>query len=166
MYGHAWSSIASQPHRNMSTLSKLSTLGISNTQSMPGLAMNLNKSVSCTGSDSSPRISISSLMGDPETEDSSGQKDMRQVRLFKTRFCSYGTDCPYLARGKCLYAHNKDEIRFRPPPPSSYKKSASPKAPTALGSESVWSVPSDESRNMFLSLFDFMPPRQSPSTAH
>ena len=57
----------------------------------------------------------------PGSPDNRGQ-DMRQVRLFKTRFCSYGLDCPYLAKGKCLYAHTKDEIRFRPPPPVGYKQ--------------------------------------------
>lgn len=53
----------------------------------------------------------------------SKSQDTRQLRLFKTRFCSYGADCPYMAKGKCLYAHNKDEIRLRPPPPTKMKSS-------------------------------------------
>ena len=47
--------------------------------------------------------------------------DMRQARLFRTRFCQFGTDCPYFIKGTCLYAHNKDEMRLRPPPPKGYK---------------------------------------------
>lgn len=74
--------------------------------------------------------------------------DQRQARLFKTRFCSYGLDCPYLAKGKCLYAHNKDEIRLRPPPPSGYRvpvvrasQSVAPDQSPTGSNESVWSLP-------------------------
>jgi hypothetical protein len=81
-------------------------------------------------------------------------QDLRQVRLFKTRFCSYGMECPYLAKGKCLYAHSKEEIRLRPPPPSITSKgilqrpsngSMSPREflpePSHVGANSVWSIP-------------------------
>lgn len=51
--------------------------------------------------------------------------DLRQVRLFKTRFCQYGSDCPYLLKGTCLYAHNREEVRSRPPPPRNFRGSSS-----------------------------------------
>jgi hypothetical protein len=129
--------------------------------------------------------SLESLIGEPETPvESEAQKDMRQVRLFKTRFCSYGSECPYLMRGKCLYAHNRDEIRFRPPPPPSYKaatKKAGKSSPVstprsvpinyACTSKSVWALPESaptviadppaSSSTSSYSLFDFMPPRTS-----
>ncbi len=44
-------------------------------------------------------------------------KDVRQVRLFKTRICSYGDECPYFKKGRCLFAHTREEVRIRPPPP-------------------------------------------------
>ena len=132
------------------------------------------------GTSSSFNGSLSSLIGEPEPGvECAAPKDMRQVRLFKTRFCSYGSDCPYMLRGKCLYAHNRDEIRFRPPPPPSYKmpkqstKSSpvtSPKADSP--SKSVWALPENSpSENgdgsppnrtgTSYSLFDFMPRRSS-----
>lgn len=88
----------------------------------------------------------------PESPNHRGQ-DMRQVRLFKTRFCSYGLECPYLAKGKCLYAHSKDEIRCRPPPPTKQGSNRSVNDSTDRGhsvypdqsptgsTESVWSLP-------------------------
>lgn len=95
------------------------------------------------------------------TDSSSGSPsnrnaDQRQARLFKTRFCSYGLDCPYLAKGKCLYAHNKDEIRLRPPPPCGYKvpnvkvspnyeeKNFAPDQSPIGSNESVWSLPESQ----------------------
>ena len=63
---------------------------------------------------------------DASPSSSNGNDPMRQVRLFKTRFCQYGTDCPYLVKGTCLYAHNRDEVRLRPPPPKGYKPVPSP----------------------------------------
>ena len=67
---------------------------------------------------SPPAQSVTEISADSP---SSKSQDTRQLRLFKTRFCSYGADCPYMAKGKCLYAHNKDEIRLRPPPPTKMK---------------------------------------------
>ena len=100
-------------------------------------------------------------------------QDSRQVRLFKTRFCSYGLDCPYLAKGKCLYAHNRDEIRLRPPPPSRMKVSLRDekdldKSPEG-SNESVWTLPDSpgpepapncerNSSDMMTSLFDCLKP--------
>jgi len=129
---------------------------------------------------------LSSLIGEPEPGvECVASKDMRQVRLFKTRFCSYGSDCPYMLRGKCLYAHNRDEIRFRPPPPPSYKMSSKPSNKTSPVSspkgvspiKSVWALPENTTsehggvspqslgrqQNVVptYSLFDFMPPRTS-----
>jgi len=168
LYGNAWSTIVAHNARNNSTLGKLSALGITN-QHASGLSMNSNRSMNCSGSDSSPRVSICSLMGELELEDPNAPKDMRQVRLFKTRFCSYGADCPYMARGKCLYAHNKDEIRFRPPPPTSYKKPSPPTSilqttPTVFSGESVWKIPETTEQSP-LSLFDFLSPSSHPETA-
>lgn len=89
----------------------------------------------------------------PYTDSASGSpasrgSDQRQTRLFKTRFCSYGLDCPYLAKGKCLYAHSKEEIRLRPPPPSGYRvpvvrasRSVAPDQSPTGSNESVWSLP-------------------------
>ena len=91
--------------------------------------------------------------------------DQRQARLFKTRFCSYGLDCPYLAKGKCLYAHNKEEIRFRPPPPTGYRipasrpsnsinhdvcgeKTIAPDQSPTGSHESVWSLPESPSSRL------------------
>lgn len=77
---------------------------------------------------------------DASPDSSCGKDDMRQVRLFKTRFCQYGTDCPYLAKGTCLYAHSRDEVRFRPPPPKGYKAPSVAGRPSFDSSrESVWS---------------------------
>ena len=133
--------------------------------------------------------SLSSLIGEPEPGvECAAPKDMRQVRLFKTRFCSYGSDCPYMLRGKCLYAHNRDEIRFRPPPPPGYNVPSKPSTKTSPGyspkasspNKSVWALP-ENSQSEYgdvspqssgkqqgvvpsYSLFDFMPPR--PSTTN
>lgn len=63
------------------------------------------------------------VVDDSETTCGENPNDTRQLRLFKTRFCSYGADCPYMAKGRCLYAHSKDEIRLRPPPPTKLKMS-------------------------------------------
>ena len=126
---------------------------------------------------------LSSLIGEPETGvECAAPKDMRQVRLFKTRFCSYGSDCPYMLRGKCLYAHNRDEIRFRPPPPTGYNAptkpstktspTLSPKASDGSPTKSVWALPENSPSDYgdvssqanvvpSYSLFDFMPPRTS-----
>jgi hypothetical protein len=123
----------------------------------------------------------------PESPSSRGQ-DMRQVRLFKTRFCSYGLECPYLAKGKCLYAHSKDEIRCRPPPPPVGQKSIArrtscgsmsphstcsfPDQSPAGSNESVWSLPTSPNHGVWgsavgcsqlpepkmPSLFDCLPP--------
>ena len=94
-------------------------------------------------------------IGIHDSPNARGGQDLRQVRLFKTRFCSYGMECPYLAKGKCLYAHSKEEIRCRPPPPSIANKlsaqrsvngSLSPSkllldsSPIRAG-DCVWSVP-------------------------
>jgi len=57
-----------------------------------------------------------------------GHIDPRTIRLYKTRFCSFGPDCPYRLKGRCIYAHSKDEMRSRPPPPTGY-----PRLPTGLG---------------------------------
>ena len=83
----------------------------------------------------------------PSSPDGRGGGDMRQVRLFKTRFCSYGLDCPYMTKGKCLYAHTKDEIRLRPPPPTVHKLPSSRSVVAILkddqqaGGDSVWTLP-------------------------
>lgn len=169
MYGHAWGSANSHHSRNQSTLSKLSLLG--NSQSMVTLRPNLQTNTGSGSSTSSPRPSMASGNFDVDGGDASGEKDMRQVRLFKTRFCSYGSDCPYLARGKCLYAHNKDEIRFRPPPPASYKVVPTAQKPPAIkhalslplptSTASVWAPPDSKSSptsSKSFSLLDFLPP--------
>jgi len=57
-----------------------------------------------------------------------GHIDPRTIRLYKTRFCSFGPDCPYRLKGRCIYAHCKDEMRSRPPPPSGY-----PRLPQVFG---------------------------------
>jgi hypothetical protein len=98
--------------------------------------------------------STSNVQGGDISPNSAGlaSNDSRQVRLFKTRFCSYGLECPYLAKGKCLYAHNKDEIRLRPPPPSRLRislKDSREESSAAVGTdqspaasnESVWTLP-------------------------
>jgi hypothetical protein len=97
-------------------------------------------------------------------------QDSRQIRLFKTRFCSYGMECPYLAKGKCLYAHNKDEIRLRPPPPTRLKVNVrdspidAPDQSQNVISDSVWSLPESSvdseaaQLNEFASLFDCLQP--------
>ena len=59
-----------------------------------------------------------------------GHLDPRTIRLFKTRFCSFGPECPYRLKGRCIYAHSKEEMRNRPPPPSGYPR-LPPGAPTA-----------------------------------
>ena len=51
-----------------------------------------------------------------------GHIDPRTIRLYKTRYCSFGPDCPYRLKGRCIYAHSKDEMRSRPPPPSGYPR--------------------------------------------
>ena len=143
------------------------------------LDQNQRKPLVHVGGSATFQTSLGSLIGEPEPRvECAAQKDMRQVRLFKTRFCSYGSDCPYLLRGKCLYAHNRDEIRFRPPPPASYKI---PKQPlktsvSPRSSKSVWALPENTpsdcgdsspqnkiSSNTVesFSLFDCMPPRTS-----
>jgi hypothetical protein len=43
--------------------------------------------------------------------------EVRNARLYKTRLCTFGEACPYLKRGRCLFAHCPEEIRSRPPPP-------------------------------------------------
>ena len=115
--------------------------------------------------------SVSPMDSSPASS-SGGVEDSRQVRLFKTRFCSYGMDCPYLAKGKCLYAHNKDEMRLRPPPPSRLKVSVheqirdAPEKSPMGGSDCVWTRPESTADceaqfNEFASLFDCLEP--SPS---
>jgi hypothetical protein len=100
-------------------------------------------------------------------------QDSRQVRLFKTRFCSYGLECPYLAKGKCLYAHNKDEIRLRPPPPTRLKVSlrdSSKDTSDPGASDSVWSLPessgeSESHLSEIASLFDCLQPARPLSSS-
>jgi hypothetical protein len=74
-------------------------------------------------------------------EDQSAQVDPRTIRLYKTRFCSFGIDCPYRIKGRCIYAHSKDEIRSRPPPPQGYAKDPRPRRSSMASSGS--STPSD-----------------------
>ena len=70
---------------------------------------------------------LQSLAGPPpgfeEENFSEIPPDQRSVRLYKTRFCQFGPNCPHLVKRRCLFAHHKDELRSRPPPPSGYPSS-------------------------------------------
>jgi hypothetical protein len=93
-----------------------------------------------------------------------------------------------MAKGKCLYAHNRDEIRLRPPPPTRLKialrddkdeanvAQASVDTSPVGSNESVWSLPDtpgplmsqsssresvDVSADMMQSLFDCLKPNSS-----
>ena len=123
LHGNVRPAHAIQNAKNQSTLGKLSAL------SSAGLPIPVTSVTSHTRAPKLPqsisRAGMSPTSGSYGSDTSpSSVHNMRQARLFNTRFCSYGSDCPYLAKGTCLYAHNKEEVRFRPPPPDGYKNAS------------------------------------------
>ena len=88
--------------------------------------------ISCN--ESSTRLALTTQSVNFESDDALCARDLRQTRLFRTRFCSYGDKCPYWARGRCLYAHTQSEIRTRPPPPPQYTCAGPSRAMTECSS--------------------------------
>ena len=89
-----------------------------------------------------PSVLLDNVFGPSEHEVpplSLGHLDPRTIRLFKTRFCSFGPECPYRLKGRCIYAHTKEEMRNRPPPPSNY-----PRIRRRMDSSTSWET-NDES---------------------